>query len=92
MKRYIKQRKETKKWFWDYKKGKICCVCGENHRACIQFHHSEPFKKEDSISKMVNRGCDISSLLKELKKCIVVCANCHAKIHWEKYFDSGSPK
>ena len=40
------------------------------------FHHVED-KKEAEISRLKT----VPKVLKEIKKCIVVCANCHAEIH-----------
>jgi hypothetical protein len=62
-----------------WKKTLSCSICGENDPACLEFHHCNPAEKEQIIRKMIGRG--INSVLKELKKCVVVCANCHSKIH-----------
>ena len=40
-------------------------------------------KKENGISKMVADGYSIEKILKELKKCEVLCANCHRKVHFK---------
>ena len=64
-------------------KSKGCIICGETNLACLDFHHLDPNEKEGSISKMISTPIKLE---KELKKCIVLCANCHRKLHWdEKY-------
>ena len=30
------------------------------------------------------RGTSIKTLIKEIKKCDVLCVNCHAKQHWRE--------
>lgn len=82
------RRKELKVWFWDYKSQLKCSICGEDHPACIEFHHTDPSKKDSTISYLVKRGCKITTIKKELKKCAVVCSNCHKKIHWKDYSNS----
>lgn len=83
-KRHIKQRKlEIRKWFWKYKSGLQCLRCGESHVATIDFHHRIS-NKENSISKMVTDGYSIKRILAELRKCEILCSNCHRKVHFGK--------
>jgi hypothetical protein len=75
------RKQEKIKWWKEYKKLYSCKECGENHPACICFHHHND-NKEANVSKLVLDG-SIEALLKEIEKCIPLCANCHAKIHWK---------
>lgn len=78
---YVKKRKESiQDWFQSYKKSLKCESCGENHPATIDFHHKLG-SKENGLSKMVFDGYSISRIKKELEKCVVLCANCHRKVH-----------
>lgn len=54
-----------------------CCICGESEPCCLDFHHLRD--KEFELAK----APDVSKerLYKELEKCIVLCANCHRKLH-----------
>lgn len=62
-----------------YKGGK-CIQCGyANCIAALEFHHRDPSQKEVMISRVYNRTWD--TLVKELDKCDLVCANCHREIH-----------
>ena len=56
------------------------CPCGETESGCLSFHH-ENGDKTGNISDMVNRGYGITRIQKEMDKCIVLCLNCHAKLH-----------
>ena len=75
-----KRTRELKTWFKDYKKSLECEKCGEDHPACLDFHHKE--EKDFSISEMISRNNFSRQRIKEeIEKCSVVCANCHRKIH-----------
>ena len=57
-----------------------CSRCGYNKfLGALDFHH-EGDDKEFNIS----RNYSIDRSLKEAKKCIVVCANCHREIQYMK--------
>lgn len=78
---YQKQRyRDLSLIFNQWRKTLKCCRCNENDIACLEFHHCNPDEKELNVVKMVPRG--IKSVLNELHKCIVVCSNCHSKIHF----------
>ncbi len=53
-----------------------CVLCPETEVACLDFHH---IIKGIPVYRASNNS--YSSLAKELNKCIIVCCNCHRKIH-----------
>lgn len=55
-----------------------CAICGEKDIACLDLHHLRD--KEFTISRSINR-CSFEKIKKELDKCVVLCANCHRKLH-----------
>lgn len=59
--------------------GSKCSICGYNSCfAALEFHHLDEKEKEYSIS----RNChSLKDDLKETKKCLLVCSNCHREIH-----------
>ena len=74
-------------------KGGVCADCGQMpHPAAMQFHHLDPEEKDFSWNKGRLRAWD--SVLKELDKCVLLCANCHTirhsdyKIEWHTLHDS----
>lgn len=63
-------------------KGGQCIRCGyKKYYGALQFHHRDPNIKEMSITKARYRKWE--TFKKELDKCDLLCANCHAEIHAE---------
>ena len=67
-------------WLADYK-STISCSCGENHPACIAFHHRDPNLKLFEINE-VDKRHNLQRLKEEIAKCDPMCHNCHSKLHW----------
>lgn len=60
--------------------GSKCCICGFNKfQEALEFHHVNPEEKELKLSANVMVALD--KQIKEARKCILVCANCHRGIH-----------
>ena len=60
--------------------GKKCQICGYNkNMSALDFHHLDPSKKEYGWSQFKKYKWE--NVIKELKKCIILCKNCHAEIH-----------
>lgn len=78
-----KRARGIKIWFEEYRKTVKCIKCGENHPACLDFHHKENNKKRE-ISAMVEDGFSIKNIKKEISKCVPLCSNCHRKEHYKK--------
>ncbi len=63
--------------------GGKCTNCGwQGNQAALQFHHKDPSKKDFIIGNVANKNWDKIKL--ELKKCTLLCANCHMTIHSTK--------
>jgi hypothetical protein len=63
----------------DHKKSNPCS-CGEADICCLEFHHRDTSTKLFNIS-FRGKQCSIKRLCAEIEKCIVVCKNCHTKLH-----------
>jgi hypothetical protein len=77
-------RESRKKWFKGYRLTLECSKCGEKNIACLDFHHKNALKKDIGIAEAVNRGWSIKRIEGEIKKCDVLCSNCHRKLHWKE--------
>ena len=59
-----------------------CSICGYNKcLRALTFHHLDPLIKIDSISNLLSKSAPRQRIDEEIKKCILVCANCHTEIH-----------
>jgi hypothetical protein len=59
-----------------------CCIrCGYNKSfASLDLHHLDPATKEFDWSKLKEKSW--KHIVEELKKCVLVCRNCHGEIHY----------
>ena len=78
--------RERKKIFVEWFKNK-CHDCGSSFPDCVyDFHHIDPSKKDFKISYFRKRPDDLlfdPTILEELNKCVMLCANCHRIRHWD---------
>ena len=56
-----------------------CALCPEDVVACLDFHHCKG-KKRAAISDAARSGWGLPRLEDEIKKCVLLCANCHRKV------------
>lgn len=81
----IKARQTAnKQWIIALRQTLSCSSCGESHPATLDFHHTDPTEKESSIAKAVRYGWSKHRIMKEIEKCIVLCSNCHRKLHYNE--------
>jgi hypothetical protein len=79
----IKLRKKYRDLF-----NSSCCVCGYSKcTGALHFHHLDPKTKKFTITDAVHGRVRATEeeIYEEIAKCILVCANCHAEIHLNKY-------
>jgi DNA primase catalytic subunit len=76
------RRLDARQKWNEYKSTLACSKCGEDHPATFDFHHVD---KEDHqhVHQLISNGC-FDAAIREIKKCIVLCANCHRKVHYEE--------
>ena len=77
----------AKEWLNTLKK--TCEICDENRNWVLDFHHVDQKDKTLNISYYAISGTTSfetkkKKILEEMKKCIVVCANCHRDIHYQE--------
>jgi hypothetical protein len=56
-----------------------CKYCNEKDVCCLDFHHRNSKDKILEVSNMLLYSA--KKIIAEIKKCDVVCANCHRKLH-----------
>lgn len=55
-----------------------CVDCGEKDPRVLDFDHIKG-KKINGISTMISNGCSMITIMDEIAKCEVRCANCHRR-------------
>lgn len=77
-KRASKNYEYLKEYTQRLKKIGKCKNCGDHRWYVLDFHHTE--NKEEGISNLL-KGCSIEKLKKEIRKCTLLCSNCHRELH-----------
>lgn len=80
-------KNKARKWankarekYQEYKATLSCNVCGESEPCCLDFHHRDPETKDFTLSK-ASAGMSLKRIKEEIEKCVVLCSNCHRKVH-----------
>ena len=75
-----KVRKARREWFIDLLGGECQCCSYNKSNHALNFHHVDPTIKRVKLSgnRLLNK---MDTLLEELEKCVLLCANCHAEHH-----------
>lgn len=84
LQRQQKNRLHKRKYLKDIAGGK-CSNCGYNKcYAALQFHHENPKSKKFDITDAIWNRIKVTEkeLQEEIKKCTLLCANCHAEFHY----------
>jgi len=74
---------ELKAEWYKFKATLKCVKCGFFHIAALDFHHEDPSTKEGNVHTFISNG-QFAKAYEEVKKCIVLCANCHRIHHHEE--------
>jgi hypothetical protein len=62
--------------------GGKCVICGYSKcKAALDFHHIDPNEKEFALGAARGSILNWEKLVEEVKKCALLCANCHREIH-----------
>lgn len=85
--KYIKKAKKWDEkymeWYRILKHNKTCVDCQKSWPYYVMhFDHREPQNKQFSIGKAAVLKRSKKEILKEISKCDLVCANCHAERTW----------
>ena len=78
-------RDNTKQRMIDAMGGK-CQKCGYNKcNSALEFHHIDPSKKLFELKTALERPKAWDTIVQELKKCVLLCANCHREAHLDMF-------
>jgi len=75
---YHKTVREQKKAYVNALKNKPCTDCGNTFpEVCMDFDHLPQYEKSFEINQAWARKLSLSKIIDEIKKCELVCSNCH---------------
>lgn len=78
----IDWRQRTKQRIIEAMGGKCVC-CGYNtHQSALELHHLDPITKQFTFGSVRASPMAWTRIVEELRKCILVCANCHREIEF----------
>lgn len=77
--RVTKNNKKIKDKYFEWKSQQKCSMCPEDSSECLDFHHLDPNEKDFDPSRAKDYGW--KRFLTEIEKCIILCSNCHRKVH-----------
>lgn len=70
-------RLEFRKNIYGYMSTQACAQCGIADIRVLELDHLDPKTKRFTISQAVKLGYSWNDVLAEIKKCQILCANCH---------------
>jgi len=79
---YALKRKYREKWR-EFKATLKCVNCWFNHPAALDFHHVTKSPSNRPVNQLLRKDA-YRAVAEEIKKCVVLCANCHRVHHHEE--------
>ncbi len=76
-----RRKKELRKRISAIKAANGCSLCSENEPICLEFHHPNSAEKVFAIGSFFVVTWKWATILAEIKKCVLLCSNCHKKVH-----------
>lgn len=76
--RNTRTRDLVRRWLLDYLRGSACVDCGNADLRVLEFDHRDPSSKRSEVSVLASDGYSLATVMLEVEKCDVRCANCHA--------------
>jgi hypothetical protein len=76
------QKRLAREYIQSIKQQSGCKTCGNNNIRCLDFHHRPRTKKKNTVCNLVRHGYSFEIIKKEIKKCDIICSNCHRTYHY----------
>lgn len=74
---------KSKEYIWEYLNNNPCVECGESDPIVLEFDHIDSKLKFNNVSELMKYSVEV--VKKEIKKCQVLCANCHRRKTAEQF-------
>lgn len=63
--------------------GGKCICCGETRPHILNFHHIDSSQKDETPAALI-KNSQTEAFFKEIKKCVLLCSNCHQDFHYQE--------
>jgi len=71
------KRQRNQQWMVNMMVDKSCESCGTKDTRVLACDHIDGHQKHANIADLVSRGASLDKLIEEVKKCRILCHNCH---------------
>lgn len=71
------RRFAMRRMVWEYLEKHPCTKCGEKDPIVLEFDHQRD--KVATVSRLATYGYNPDRIMKEIEKCVILCANCHRR-------------
>lgn len=86
------KRKEIQLDISKIKNRSSCFLCGwKDVPDILQYHHKDKKTKKFNIVKSSFGSYSWETIKKEIEKCILLCPNCHFKLHYQEHHMAKQP-
>ncbi|MDS0296085.1 homing endonuclease associated repeat-containing protein [Halogeometricum luteum] len=83
----LDKRAKLRAWVYGLKRERGCTRCSESDPVCLDFHHRDGVEKTANVSELVSNERSRDTIRAEIRRCDVLCANCHRKEHAHYRFE-----
>jgi hypothetical protein len=87
-----RQKLSLREKYKAYKATLSCQYCGYNEcPEALDFHHVVHSPDNEKVYKLAGHG-RFRAAMEEIKKCVVLCSNCHRRLHNDEEFEKAVMK
>jgi len=75
-------------WYRQQKRSGVCGRCDEDFGPALTYHHVDPDAKTAGVREIASASYaeyDLDDLKDEVEKCVLLCQNCHRKVHHDDH-------
>lgn len=80
-------RQKKRDWIAGYLANHPCVDCGEPDPIVLEFDHVRG-EKRFNIADAVSKGVSLDTMIAEVAKCEVRCANCHRRVTYRRRMEN----
>lgn len=87
-----RHRLRIRQKLFEFLSEKQCVDCGEKDPIVLDFDHVDPKNRFKNVARMLSGHYSWKSVLEEIEKCEIRCANCHRRKSYVQFGYFGKTK